>query len=154
MDILNEYINFVNSLGAAQIEYATCGGLAMAVHGYVRATKDLDFLIREEDLEAAFDVAKGLGFDIEGLPLEFDGGSFKLRRLSKINKETKSLMTVDFILVTDKIRDVWNDREHVSWGSGSAWVVSRKGLIKMKTTAGRDQDIVDIRKLEETGDED
>ena len=125
----------------------------MAVHGYVRATKDLDFLIRQDDLDAAFTVARDLGYDIEGLPLEFDGGSFQLHRLSKINKETSSLITVDFILVTENIRDVWDDREHLDWGAGSAWVVSRRGLIKMKTAAGRDQDIVDIRKLEESDDE-
>lgn len=153
MDILGEYTEFVQSLETAGIEYATCGGLAMAVHGYVRATKDLDFLIRPEDLERAFEVARDRGFDIEGLPLEFDGGSFQLRRISKINKETQSLITVDFILVTEKIADVWDDREHLEWGSGSAWVVSRRGLIKMKTTAGRDQDIVDIRKLEGSDNE-
>jgi hypothetical protein len=150
MDILNEYTEFVKSLETAGIEYATCGGLAMAVHGYVRATKDLDFLILPEDLDKAFDVAKNRGFDIEDLPLDFDTGSFQLRRISKINKETKSLITVDFILVTDKIEDVWDDREHLDWDSGSAWVVSRRGLIKMKTTAGRDQDLLDIRKLEES----
>ena len=110
-------------------------------------------LFRSDDLDAAFTVARKLAYDIEGLPLEFDGGSFQLRRLSKINKETRSLITVDFILVTDMIRDVWDDREHLDWGVGSAWVVSRRGLIKMKTAAGRDQDIVDIRKLEESDDE-
>ena len=153
MDILGEYTQFVKSLEKAGIEYATCGGLAMAVHGHVRATKDLDFLVRPDDLEKAFEVARKLGFDIEGLPLDFDRGSFQLRRISKINKETKSLITVDFILVTDKIEDVWDDREHLDWDSGSAWVVSRRGLIKMKTTAGRDQDLLDIRKLEESDDE-
>lgn len=153
MDILGEFTQFVKCLETAGIEYATCGGLAMAVHGYVRATKDLDFLIRQEDLEKAFEVARRQGFDIEGLPLDFDGGSFQLRRLSKVDNETKSLITVDFILVTDKIEDVWHDREHLDWDTGSAWVVSRRGLIKMKTTAGRDQDLVDIRKLEESNDE-
>lgn len=77
MDILGEYTEFVKGLEVASIEYATCEGLAMAVHGYVRATKDLDFLIRSEDLGKAFEVARSLGFDIEGLPLAFDGGSFQ-----------------------------------------------------------------------------
>jgi hypothetical protein len=153
MDILEEFTQLVDKLEAKHIEYATCGGLALAVHGFVRATIDIDFLIREEDLGSAFAVARSLGYDIEGLPLDFDTGQFKLRRLSKINAETKSILTVDFILVTEKISDVWDGREHVEWGSGSAWVVSRSGLIKMKTTAGRDQDLVDIRRLEETDDE-
>lgn len=63
------------------------------------------------------------------------------------------MITVDFILVTERIEDVWDDREHLDWESGSAWVVSRRGLIKMKTTAGRDQDLLDIKKLEESSDE-
>ncbi len=116
MDILAEYTEFVKNLESAGIDYATCGGLAMAVHGYVRATEDLDFLIRREDLDKAFELARKLGFEIEGLPLEFDGGSFQLRRLSKIDRETKSLITVDFILVTEKIEDVWHDRETCELG--------------------------------------
>lgn len=150
MDILGEFTSLVSRLESEGIEYATCGGLALAVHGFVRATKDIDLLIREEDLDQCFSIAKSAGYDIEGLPLDFDDGAFQLRRLSKIEHETKSLITIDFILVTDAIRDVWDEREHVSWGSGEAWVVSRKGLIKMKTNAGRDQDLVDIRRLEES----
>lgn len=152
MDILEEFTQMVESLESRNIEYATCGGLALAVHGFVRATKDIDFLIREEQLDSAFAVARQLGYDIEGLPLDFDNGEFKLRRLSKINRETGSLLTVDFILVTEKLFDVWVEREHVEWGTGSAWVVSRAGLIKMKRNAGRDQDLVDIRRLEDSDD--
>ncbi len=153
MDILQEYTEFVSDLEDAGIAYATCGGLAMAVHGYVRATQDLDFLIRYDDLERAFAVAHSRGFNIEGLPLDFDVCNFQLRRVSKIDTETKSLVSVDFILVTENIEDVWEDREHLDWETGSAWVVSRRGLIKMKASAGRDQDLLDIRKLEEGEDE-
>ena len=153
MDILDEFTELVSRLESEGVEYATCGGLALAVHGFVRATKDIDLLILADDLQKCFVIAQTAGYDIEGLPLDFDGGAFQIRRLSKIDRETKSLITIDFILVTDAIRDVWEDREHVTWGSGEAWVVSRKGLIKMKTNAGRDQDLVDIRRLEEAEDE-
>ncbi len=61
------------------------------------------------------------------------------------------LMTVDFILVTKSMEDVWAGRELREWQSGRAWVVSRSGLIKMKMLAGRDQDMLDIKKLQ--GDE-
>ncbi len=33
--------------------YGLCGGLAVAVHGYPRFTKDIDILIRPELLEVA-----------------------------------------------------------------------------------------------------
>jgi hypothetical protein len=148
MDILSEYSALIDRLQSAGIEYATCGGLAMAVHGYVRATKDIDILILDADLGNAFRIAGELGFDIEGLPIDFDAGAFRLRRLSKIEPETQSLLTIDFILVTEFTRDVWEDRELMDWGSGRAWVVSKRGLVKMKTQAGRPQDLVDISKLE------
>jgi hypothetical protein len=151
MDILDEYTALIHRLELKGIEYATCGGIAMAVHGFVRATKDIDILIRDKDLEKAFEVARELGFDIEGLPIDFDAGAFKLRRLSKIERETQSLLTVYFILVTDFTEDVWEDRDLMDWGSGRAWVVSKRGLIKMKRHAGRAQDLVDIDNLE--GDE-
>ena len=153
MDLLYEYTTIVNALEEKGIEYATCGGLAMAVHGFIRATKDIDILICRDDLDAAFAVARKFGYDIEGLPLDFDCGLMQLRRLSKIDRESKSLITVDFLLVTEKTKTVWNTRERVTWGSGSAWVVSKEGLIEMKTHAGRDQDLVDIRRLREVKDE-
>ena len=79
MDLLQEYSNIVRALEVQGIEYATCGGLAMAVHGFVRATKDIDILICREDLDAAFAVARKFGYDIEGMPLDFDGGQMQLR---------------------------------------------------------------------------
>jgi hypothetical protein len=153
MDLLDEFTAIVKGLDDEAIEYATCGGLALAVHGYVRATKDIDILVRPEDLEAAFSVAKRCGFDIEGLPLNFDGGAMQLRRVSKIDPESKLLVTVDFLLVTEKSQHVWEGRELAEWGSGRAWVVSKQGLIDMKTHAGRDQDLVDIKRLLEDDNE-
>jgi hypothetical protein len=40
-------------------------GLAVAVHGDVRATKDLDVLIRPESLEDAKNVLTTIGYDLE-----------------------------------------------------------------------------------------
>jgi hypothetical protein len=153
MNLLEEFTTIVDALEKENIDYATCGGLAMAVHGFVRATKDIDLLIKEDDLAKCFQIARSLGYDIEGLPLEFDGGAMRLRRLSKIDKATRSLITIDFLLVTEKTKNVWEERELIQWGSGHAWVVSRNGLIQMKRHAGRDQDLVDIRRLEETNEE-
>jgi len=46
------------------IEYALCGGLAMAVYAFPRATLDIDILIKPETLEKAKDIAKRLGFSL------------------------------------------------------------------------------------------
>ena len=48
---------------------------------------------------------------------------------------------------------IWQTRARVEFeGAGAAgtqlWVVSRAGLISIKLTAGRPQDIIDIQRLE------
>jgi len=44
------------------IPYAVCGGMAMALHGYVRATVDVDLLVTSESLRAIHEKLNGLGY--------------------------------------------------------------------------------------------
>ena len=53
MKLKDELLKIVVRLDKAGIDYALCGGLAVAVHGHPRMTKDIDILIRPESLEAA-----------------------------------------------------------------------------------------------------
>ncbi|HBR56249.1 MAG TPA: hypothetical protein DEA22_02060, partial [Blastocatellia bacterium] len=75
------------------------------------------------------------------------------RRVSKISRELKRLITVDLLLVNEMTNDVWYNRHNVKWEEGTTSVVSREGLVKMKLLAGRKQDIADIEKLREAEDE-
>lgn len=152
-NLVNEFINFTTSLDRVGIEYAVCGGWAMAIHGLPRATLDIDLLILSDDLKKVWSAAQAQGYDVEGLPLHFADGAIEIRRISKIDAETKRLFTLDFLLVTDQLREVWEGRERVKWEDGTAWVVSREGLIRLKTISGREQDLLDIKKLREVGDE-
>ncbi len=57
------------------------------------------------------------------------------------------------MFVTEPLRDVWKDRERVVWEEGETWVVSKEGLITLKTISGREQDLLDIKNLLETNNE-
>ena len=57
-------------------------------------------------------------------------------------------MPLDFLLVTPKVEDVWETKENLIWQNKSLWIVSREGLIKMKTLAGRAKDLIDIDRIE------
>ena len=146
--LLEEFKSITGALNDAGIDYAVCGGWAMAIHGLPRATIDIDLLVLSNDVEKAFTVARANGYDVEGLPLSFDAGAFELRRISKIDQDRRELVTVDFLLVTEAIEDVWETRQDVDSQFGKLSVVSREGLIKMKLLAGREQDLLDIKKLE------
>ncbi len=148
--LLDEFRSITTALNEAGIEYAVCGGWAMAIHGLPRATMDIDLLVLEDDVKEIWEIAQGIGYDVEGLPLHFE---IEIRRISKIDRESKKLITLDLLLVGDNSRDIWANREKVEWREGTTWVVSKDGLIKMKTNAGRPQDLVDIAKLQEEADE-
>jgi hypothetical protein len=151
--LLEEFVTFTETLNQQKIDYAICGGWAMAIHGLPRATIDIDLLILTEDLEKVWKTANSLGYDVEGSPLHFHDGVIEIRRISKIDKASKRLFTLDFLLVTEGLKDVWKKRELMEWEDGKTWTVSREGLIKLKTISGREQDLLDIKKLREAQNE-
>ena|SRR5437764_73270 len=152
-DLYEEFKTLVSSLEERDIDYAVCGGLAMAVWGAPRATVDIDLLILAEDLDEAKTVARGLGFTIDALPMTVGGGVIEIRRLSKIDSGTGIVFPLDFLLVSPEIVAIWDSRVQVPWESGSLWAVSRRGLIALKSLKPRPQDIADIERLKETVDE-
>jgi len=147
--LLEEFVNLTETLNRSKIDYAICGGWAMAIHGLPRATVDIDLLILTDDLNRVWKTAQNLGYDVEGLPLHFGDGAIEIRRISKIDKETKRLFTIDFLLVTEVLKEAWENRELIEWEDGKTWTVSREGLILLKTISGREQDLLDIKKLRE-----
>ena len=152
-DLLQEFTTLTETLNQKEIDYAVCGGWAMTIHGLPRATVDIDLLILSENLEEVWGIAKNYGYDVEGLPLHFHNGVIEIRRISKIDKESKRLFTIDFLLVTEGLKEVWENRELIEWEDGELWTVSREGLIEMKTISGREQDLLDIKKLREIENE-
>lgn len=153
MDLFAELVSITAKLEAAQIDYAICGGVALAIHGAPRATMDIDLMAREDDLSRLRDVLRGCGFTIEALPMTFSSSGISIRRFPKIESDGRSLM-VDVLLAEGTLGAVWQTRSRVAFeapgASGSAlWVVSRAGLITLKLAAGRPQDMVDIQRLEE-----
>ena len=145
--LLEELDQLVSALDENKIEYAVCGGLALAIHGFARATLDIDVLIQHESLEKAYKIGAENGFDIRGLDISFKERAVEIRRVSKID-DNGEVLSPDLLLVTPQVQDVWETRETIDFLGNQLSVVSQKGLIKMKTLAGRPQDLADIERLE------
>lgn len=152
-DIFEEFQKLIATINQKQIPYAVCGGWALAIHGVPRATVDIDLLILTENLEQVWRIAEDLGYDVEGLPLSFDDGFLEIRRISKIDKESKTLFTIDFLLVTNGLKKVWETRENIDFEDDKVWTVSREGLMFMKEISGRHKDLGDIESLKELENE-
>jgi len=146
MDILDELKALINKLEEENIEYALCGGLAMAIYALPRATLDIDILITPNLLEKINSVIDDLGFTLKAAPMEFHGGKIKVHSVSKIEPTTGETLVLDMLIVTPEIKEAWNNRMKVEWEHGSISVVSPEGLILLKSlrASGQDQDDIDF----------
>lgn len=149
LDLYEELVVITRALDEAKIEYALCGGLAMAVWSVPRATVDIALLIRPDDLDRVYTVAETVGYHHRALPMTFRHGAVMIRRVTKIDPDARDTLVLDLPLVTGEIEDVWENRERVSWDRGTLSVVSRDGLIKLKRLRSSGQDLVDIERLQE-----
>jgi hypothetical protein len=145
-DLLTELAQITNALEEAEIEYAVCGGLALTILGFPRATFDIDILIRDEALERSFEIAKAFGYDIQGLDMSFKERAVEIRRVSKIDEDGE-VLPLDYLLVTPHVEDVWQDRITVEWQGNPMSIVSKAGLVRMKELSGRPKDLIDIDRL-------
>ncbi len=144
--LLEELDGLISALNENKIEYAVCGGLALTIHGFPRATFDIDILIRPESLERAYEIAAEKGYDIRGLDISFKERAVEIQRISKID-DNGEVLSLDLLLVTPQVQDVWETREKIDFLGNQLSVVSQIGLIKMKMLAGRLQDLADIERL-------
>ncbi|CAN5825957.1 hypothetical protein BH18ACT13_BH18ACT13_19030 [soil metagenome] len=137
-----------------QVDFLVIGGFAVAAHGYLRATKDVDVIpsSNRENLErlaaalAQLDARQELGdFRAEEMPLELDvsgleqgGNWFLSTRYGRL----------DVMQAVEGARSYERLREAAIMRGGIAYV-GLDDLIAMKHAAGRDLDHIDIRALEE-----
>jgi hypothetical protein len=149
LNLLDELAGIVDSLNAARIPYALCGGIAMSVHGFTRATDDMDLFVRPEQVSDVESTVARLGYVIKAMQMNFSGGAMQIRRVSKVDTSDGDTLTLDLLLVTPASESAWASREIHTWRGRDLPVVSREGLILLKRFRSSDQDLVDIARLEE-----
>jgi hypothetical protein len=156
LDPITELADLVGALERDAVGYAVCGGLALAVHGHVRATDDIDLLVPADQVAAAMRAARTVGFDVPGPRLKFGlrtGNPREVQRISKLDPDTGELLILDLLIVSPDLEAVWSGRVRLPWLDQPLYVVSRDGLATMKRIAGRPQDLADLAKLEGRDDE-
>jgi predicted nucleotidyltransferase len=139
---LKELLRAFNDHG---VKYLIVGGYAFGVHAEPRATKDLDLFIRpdEENSQAIFRALAQYGAPLNGLsPADFmDGTVFQIGQPPA---------RVDILQHIDGISfdQAWENRiEGLVDGEIRTLVISKDDLIQNKLASGREQDILDVKKL-------
>jgi len=154
MDFFDEFKRLIAKLDEQKIEYALCGGLAMAVYALPRATLDIDLMIEPDSLGKIKLAVQELGFTISAIPMEFHSGKIHIHRVSKSEAGTGETVSLDLLIVTPAIKQAWDSRTKVQWDAGTLSVVSPGGLISLKSLRRSGQDQDDIEYLRSIIDED
>ncbi|HVQ40268.1 MAG TPA: nucleotidyl transferase AbiEii/AbiGii toxin family protein [Pyrinomonadaceae bacterium] len=152
-DLYSEFRRLISALDQGRIDYALCGGIALAIYDHPRTTVDIDLLILPESLDSVIGIATELGYTIRGLEMTFSNGAIEIRRVSKIDTNTGNVLSLDLLLVTPEIQAAWDSRVEADWEGGTLSVVSREGLIELKKMRGSPQDHADISALLEDVDD-
>jgi predicted nucleotidyltransferase len=141
-DDLRELLRAFNDHG---VKYLIVGGYAFGVHAEPRATKDLDIFIRSDDenSKAVFRALAQYGAPLGDFSVAnfMDGSTFQIGQPPA---------RIDILQQIDGITfdEAWTNRiEGVIDGQIQAAVLSRDDLIQNKLAAGREQDILDVKKL-------
>jgi len=144
----------VHSLNKHRVPYALVGGYAVALHGAIRGTVDLDLVIRLEKAQfRKLEQAMGALGLVSRLPVKaeevFDFREEYIRNRNLVAwsfyNPNNPLEIVD-ILITEDLRELNTLSKQV--GKQAIQVASIADLIVMKRKAGRPQDLEDIRALE------
>jgi hypothetical protein len=154
MELLKELKNLSAKLDQVGIDYALCGGLALAIYAKPRATLDIDIMIDSGSLSQTKQAAKELGFAFSAAPMEFHAGAVQMHRLTKIDTDSGEHLVLDLLIVTPETQKAWDSRLTVEWEGGPLKVVSPQGLILLKSFRGSGQDKDDIEYLRSIASED
>ena len=152
--------DLLQSLSDQQVQYVLVGGLAVQLHGFLRATFDIDLVLamNEENLVRFIAVAKQYGL-VPVIPVPIDS----LRNASQIDQWHREKGMLAFALREPQIGGSVVDvlvRPEVSFEklranavagelfSRQVWIASIDDLLTMKRIANRPKDQLDVAALE------
>ena len=140
----DDFKEFIQLLNSNNVKYLLVGGWAVGIYGHPRATKDIDFLISNNqenliNLQNAF-----LGFGAPPIDLE------KFKEKGYVIRMGHSPIQIDIINDADGINidDCYQRKMIITVDDIEINVISIEDLIKNKRASGRTSDIADAEKLE------
>jgi len=131
-------------LNAHKVEFVIIGATAFPIHGYARATLDMDIFIRPEPRNAlhVLEALKEFGYDVSDVTPE--------------DLLTKKVLIRQYLVETDihpfvtgvTFDQIWDNRIPGTYGKEEVFYASLDDLITMKQAAGRPKDLEDLKILQ------
>ncbi len=153
------YLSLFKALNDADVHYIVVGGIATILHGYVRATADVDLVVdlQIEEASKVISVLTKEGFKPK-IPVKAMDFTDEKKREQWINEKGMQVfslyhpdnigMTIDlFVHQPIPYQDLYQRSVVMDLDNINVRVCSIDDLITMKQQAGRHKDLADIEQL-------
>jgi len=145
MIIQDDLKDLFRLLNEKAVEYVIVGGYAVAFHGFVRATKDIDILFHDSsaNIGRLIQALKSFGISEDSMDSKLFSKPGQIIRIG-----TPPLM-IEFINAVGGIsfKEIWKHKVPGHYGDIEVFFISRNDLLITKKSAGRPQDLLDIEEL-------
>jgi hypothetical protein len=141
-----DFRDLLAEFNVQSVDFLTVGAHALAAHGYVRATEELDIWVRPtlDNAKRVIQALRAFGAPLHDLTendLSMPGVVFQVGVAPiRIN----ILTAIDGV----EFAEAWADRYQTKFADQAISVLSQALMIKNKRAAGRTQDLADIEKME------
>ncbi|HMI90240.1 MAG TPA: nucleotidyltransferase [Polyangiales bacterium] len=137
-----DFKDLLSEFNAHGVEYLVVGAHALAAHGHVRATKDMDVWVRptRDNAQRVMSALAAFGAPAHGASIEdFSGPDFVLQiGVQPIRIDVLTSITgVTF-------DEAWPARLRATFDGAPVGVLSKEHLIQNKSATGRPQDLADV----------
>jgi len=135
--------NLLKSLKEHKVRFVIIGATAFPVHGYSRATLDIDLFIEpnQANVRRTHEALKSFGYDLSEITLN--------------DLLTKKVLIRQYLVETDihpfvkgiSFDRIWTNKVKAKFGDTFVWFASLDDLIRMKQAARRPKDAEDLKFL-------
>ena len=145
MNIHEDFEEFLQLLNDEKVEYVIVGGYAVAFHGYVRATQDIDLFYKNSENNVLSIQKALLRFGIPTTSeqlIDFkDPGS--IIRMGSPPVKIEMINSISGL----SFNEVWKNKISGNYGTVPVHFISYEDLLKNKRESGRPKDIADFDEL-------
>lgn len=143
-----DFKDLLSEFNARGVEFLVVGAYALAAHGRVRATGDLDVWVRPEagNSKRVIEALRAFGAPLHDLSTE------DLSRPGTVFQIGVAPLRIDVLTGIDAVEfdEAWSSRLMARFAGVAVPVLSVQHLIRNKRAVGRAQDLADLEWLEKS----
>ena len=140
-----DYKEMLQCLSDEGVKYLVVGAYALAVHGFPRATKDIDFFVwaNQENATSLLRALKRFGAPLTDLKAADFASEEAVLQIGVWPRRIDIITRIDGV----KFEDAYARRLTIRLEGMELPVISRDDLIANKRASGRAQDLADLERL-------